>query len=134
MSEAGFTVLEARNVIEDDTVDFSEDTVEAMEVETAHSSESKPVDVGKPDQSWMQHGPWGGQQEDVDNDMPVPGSNSVKVESAVLVSTGQDELVKTLGELVSKVINLTDRVNTLEELVNKGTTSAASQPNHGSSA
>ena len=134
MSEAGFTVLETRNVIDDETADFSEGTLEAMEVEPVHSSESQPVDVGKPDQSWMQHGPWGGQQEDVDNDMPVPGSNSVKVESADLVSKGQDELVKTLGELVSKVIHLTDRVNTLEELVNKGTSSAASQPNHGSSA
>ena len=41
---------------------------------------------------------------------------------------------KTLDDLVSKVINLADRVNTLEDLVSKVTTSAASQPNRGSRA
>jgi len=72
MSETSFTDLGARNAIEEDTVDFSEDNVEAMDVETAQGSETKPVDVGKHDQSWIAHGPWSGPQEDVDNDMPCP--------------------------------------------------------------
>ena len=124
MSEAGFTVLEARNVIEDDTVDFSEDIMEAMDVETAQSLEGKPVDMVKPDRSWLQRRPWGNRQEDLDNDTPVPGSNSVKVESEDLVSKGQDDLVKTLDDLVSKVINLADRVNTFGRSGEQGSSAA----------
>ena len=134
MDDADFNFIADDNVIEADTVDCAEVTMEAMDVETAQSLEGKPVDMVKPDQSWMQRRPLDDRQEDLDNDTPVPGSNSVKVESEDLVSKGQDDLVKTLGELVSKVINLTDRVNTLEDQVNKFTTSAASLPNHGSSA
>ena len=104
MSEADFNVLEDGNVIVAYTVDRAEGTMEDMDVETAHSSECKPVDLVKPDQSWLQRGPWGDQQEDLDNDTPVPGSNSVKVESE---------------DLVSKVIGLTHRVNTLEDLMSK---------------
>ena len=49
MSETSFTDLGARNAIEEDTVYFSEDNVEAIDVETAQGSETKPVDVGKHD-------------------------------------------------------------------------------------
>ena len=128
MSEASFTSLGARSAIEADTADLSEDNGEAMDVETAPGSETKPGDVGRHDQSWMAHGPFNGPQEDVVNDMPVPASNSVMVESDVLASKSHDELVKMLGDLMSKVTHLTDRVSALEAVANNGMSSASSQP------
>ena len=104
MDDADFNVIEDDNVIEADTVDCAEVTMDAMDEEAANSSLGKPLDMVKPDQSRLQRRPWGDRQEDLDNDTPVPGSNSVKVESE---------------DLVSKVIDLTDRVNTLEDLVSK---------------
>ena len=57
MDDADFNFIADDNVIEADTVDCAEVTMEAMDVETAQSLEGKPVDMVKPDQSWMQHRP-----------------------------------------------------------------------------
>ena len=75
MADADFNVIDAV------TDDCAVDTMEAMDVEPAQSLEGKPVDTVKPDQSWMQRRPFDDRHEDFDNDTPVPGSNSVKVES-----------------------------------------------------
>ena len=109
MDVADFNVIEDDHVIEADTVEAdtvgcAEVTMDAMDEETAHSSEGTPVDMVRPDHWWLQRRPWGHRHEDLDNDTPVPGSNSVKVESE---------------DLVSKVIELTHRVNTLEDLMSK---------------
>ena len=45
MDDVDFTVIEADNVIEADTVDCAEVTMQAMDVETAQSLEGKPVDI-----------------------------------------------------------------------------------------
>ena len=75
MDDADFNVIEAV------TVDCAVDTMEAMDVEPAQSLEGKPVDIVKPDQAWMHRRPFDDRHQDFDNDTPVPGSNSVKVES-----------------------------------------------------
>ena len=75
MADADFNVIDAV------TDDCAVDTMEAMDVEPAQSLEGKPVDTVKPDQSLMQRRPFDDRHEDFDNDTPVPGSNSVKVES-----------------------------------------------------
>ena len=69
MAEADF------NVIDHVTDVCAVDTEDAMDVEPAQLFEGKPVDTVKPDQSWMQRGPFD------DHDTPEPGVNSVKVES-----------------------------------------------------
>ena len=107
MDVADFNVIEDDHVIEADTVEAdtvgcAEVTMDAMDEETAHSSEGTPVDVVRPDHWWLQRRPWGHRHEDLDKDTPMPNSNCVKVESE---------------DLVSKVIELIHRVNTLEDLM-----------------
>ena len=205
MADADFNVIDAV------TDDCAVDTMDAMDVEPAQSLEGKPVDTVKPDQSWMQRRPFDDRHEDFDNDTPVPGSNSVKVESEDEVKPAkefEDEAYLFLNKvwtnlqainsnafakvkvdtrvrmggmsmrhidaegnvdkvptrtrasssldashsrgsmspeqqneqdglmlyLATTVVNLAERVNTLEDLVSKDTTIAASRPIHGSSA
>ena len=205
MADAEFNVIDAV------TDDCAVDTEDAMNVEPAQLFEGKPVDIVKPDQSWMQRGPFDDQHEDFNNDTPETGVNSVKVESEDEVkpatkfeddayhflnevctdleainsnalakvkvdkrvrmggmrmryidSEGQGDTVpkrtrasssgdaslskgamppEQQGEhdglmmyLATTVVNLAERVNALEALVSKGTTTAASRPIHGTSA
>ena len=72
----------------------AEVTMDAMYAETAQSS----------DHLGLQRRPSGHRHEHLDNDMPLPGANSAKDESM---------------DLVGKVIQLTHRVKTLEDLMSK---------------
>jgi hypothetical protein len=134
MSVTSFTDLGAAESFDEDNVDFAQDNVVAMEVEAEQSSETKTSDVGKRDDWWRSKGPFDGPQAIVDNDVPVPATNSVVVESDVLASKTHDELVQSMDALMSKLTHLTHRVSTLEEELTKFTSSAASQPSHDSSA
>ena len=75
MADADFNVIDAV------TDDCAVDTEDAMDVEPAQLFEGKPVDIVKPDQSWIQRKPVDDQHQDFDKDTPAPGVNSVKVES-----------------------------------------------------
>ena len=99
MDVADFHVIEDDHVIAADTVEahtdgFAEVTMDAMDAETAQSS----------DHWWLQRRTWGHRNEHLDNDMPQPGANSAKDESK---------------DLVGKVIHLTHRAKTLEDLMSK---------------
>ena len=134
MSVTSYVDLGAVESFEEENVDFSPSNVVAMEVEAAQSSETKTSDVAKRDDWWRAKGPFSGPQAMVDNEVPVPATNSVVVESFVLASKTHDELVQSMDALMSKLTHLTHRVSTLEEELKKFTSSAASQPSHDSSA
>ena len=105
-----------------------------MEVEAEQSSETKTSVAGKRDGWWMTKGPHNGPQAIIDNDLPVPATNSVVDESDVLASKTHEEHVQSMEDLKSKLTLLIHRVSTLEEELKEFKGSAASQPSHGSSA
>ena len=81
MSVTSFVDLGAVQSLEEENVDFSPSNVVAMEVEAAQSSETKTSDVAKRDDWWRAKGPFSGAQAMVDNEVPVPATNSVVFES-----------------------------------------------------
>ena len=137
MSVTDYVAVGASESFDGSSVDFAQDKQDngvAMEVEAGETSETKTTVAGNRDGWWMTRGPHDGPQAIVENELPVPATNSVVDEGDVLASKTHAEHVQSIDDLKSKLTLLTDRVGTLEEELKELKGSAASQPSHGSSA